>query len=578
MEFISIKLKKNFVDYLKILFLTLFSFFICYHYGFNGIVPLDDFVSYNCGYRILSGDIPFKDYYSVTGFFLCLIQSIFYKFFGTNWSSLVLHASVFNSLICLIFYYFLNRLKISNSFALFSCVSISILSYPNNGVPGADHHSWILSICSFMFFYLSLKEKNKIFAIISTFLLFFAFLVKQVPSTYFLILIFFLYIIYSIKDKKFHFFKELSLSILACFFLLLLYLKINSINFNDFFEQYIFLSLNLGSSRFENINLKFFLEKISSIYFVIFLIAPLFVNFYYYLLVKNKIKEEYFIINFIIIFSLILIGLIYEIHTNNSAISFMLLPLIVVFIFKIQKQIGQVRFLKYIYFILIFITWLKIFQFNYYISLINIIFIFILCFISYFKKINFLSNQNLLIIYLIFSTFYYFQTSVDARKYKDLNSDYKIFSFDGSRIDKKFANVRWSTSYRLVEKKEIESFKFKINLLKNLDEKFIIITDYQIFNSILKINDYSPVKYWHTGVSYPAKHSKYRIKFENFFKEKLIKNNVNYIIIDNNTSVFTEKIDDYEFLSKCSKIINQENTYNIKLLKLSRMCLESFSN
>ena len=56
MEFISIKLKKNFVDYLKILFLTLFSFFICYHYGFNGIVPLDDFVSYNCGYRILSGD------------------------------------------------------------------------------------------------------------------------------------------------------------------------------------------------------------------------------------------------------------------------------------------------------------------------------------------------------------------------------------------------------------------------------------------------------------------------------------------------------------------------------------------
>ena len=65
MEFISIKLKKNFVDYLKILFLTLFSFFICYHYGFNGIVPLDDFVSYNCGYRILSGDIPFKDYYSV---------------------------------------------------------------------------------------------------------------------------------------------------------------------------------------------------------------------------------------------------------------------------------------------------------------------------------------------------------------------------------------------------------------------------------------------------------------------------------------------------------------------------------
>ena len=100
MKYISIKFKNNSINYLIIIFLGLFSFFICYYYGFIGLIPLDDFVNYNCGYRILSGDTPFKDYYSITGSFLCLIQSIFYKYFGINWSSLVLHASLFNLFIC----------------------------------------------------------------------------------------------------------------------------------------------------------------------------------------------------------------------------------------------------------------------------------------------------------------------------------------------------------------------------------------------------------------------------------------------------------------------------------------------
>ena len=65
MKYNSIKFKNNFFDTIKVIFLGLFSFFICYYYGFIGITPLDDFVNFNCGYRILSGDIPFKDYYSI---------------------------------------------------------------------------------------------------------------------------------------------------------------------------------------------------------------------------------------------------------------------------------------------------------------------------------------------------------------------------------------------------------------------------------------------------------------------------------------------------------------------------------
>ena len=127
--------KKVLLNTSSFLFLIIFSFFINQYYGFKGITPLDDFLNYNCGYRILQGDIPFKDYYSVTGALLCSIQSIFYKFFGINWNSFVMHASIFNSFLCGVFYFF-KKFKISNLVTLIFCLSISTLAYPNNGVPG----------------------------------------------------------------------------------------------------------------------------------------------------------------------------------------------------------------------------------------------------------------------------------------------------------------------------------------------------------------------------------------------------------------------------------------------------------
>ena len=182
-----------------------------------------------------------------------------------------------------------------------------------------------------------------------------------------------------------------------------------------------------------------------------------------------------------------------------------------------------------------------------------------------------------MIIYLIFSSHYYFQTSVDFRKYKDVNIINKNLAFDGSKIDKKFSNVQWFTSYGINEKNEVEIINHKINLLKKLDGNFILISDYQIFNSILGLKDYSPVKYWHTGVSYPDITSHNRLDFEIFFKNKLIDKNIKFIILDNKASVFEEKIDDYKFLYECSKMIKKTSDYNIKIYELDNFCLRKLN-
>ncbi len=568
--------KKVLLNTSSFLFLITFSFFINQYYGFKGITPLDDFLNYNCGYRILQGDIPFKDYYSVTGALLCSIQSIFYKFFGINWNSFVMHASIFNSFLCGVFYFFLKKFKISNLVTLIFCLSISTLAYPNNGVPGVDHHSWILSLTSLLFFYLAFYEKNNKYIVISALLLFFAFLVKQVPSSYFLILFFFLYLFLSIKNKKIYFLKELITTIILILIFLLLFFKTYLINIYLFFDQYILLSLNLGSNRIESANLDFILEKISNIYFLFFLIIPLAVKGYFILFFHKKELDDFLFLNFIICLLIIFISIFYEIHTNNSAMTFITLPIVVFFLYQIQKKIGEIKLLKYVYIILIFYSWLRLFQFDIVASLLNILFITIF-FIFFYSKKNFFANQNLLILYLIFSSYYYFQTSVDFRKYKDVNIYNRDLIFDGSKIDEKFKNVQWITSYGINQDDEIKSINYKINLLKELDGNFIFISDYQIFNSILGIRDFSPVKYWHTGVSYPDITSHNRSNFEIFFKNKLIKKNIKYIILDDKASVFEENIEDYKFLYECLKITKKTDDYNIEIYELDNFCLRKFN-
>lgn len=553
---------------------TSFSFVVNLYFGFSGIHPLDDFLNFNCGYRILSGDIPYQSYYSITGSFLCILQAYFYEYFGINWLSFVAHASIFNLVLSVVLFFFLKKFKTPNYIILLLCFSISMLGYPNNGVPGVDHHSWIMSICSFLMFYAGMYFKEYKFIILSVILLFFAFLTKQVPAAYFLLLIFSIYIFFFIKDKKFYFFYTIILTVCFCIFILLLFFYLNSIDLKIFINQHFLLAIKLGASRFENVNFAFLREKISSIYFVIFLIFPLMINFYFfYKKNKNFFIKEIVTLDFYICFGLIFICFIYELHTNNSAMTFLMLPVIIFFIFKIENNlIFTKKFnLNYIYFFLILLCLFKLIQYK------PIYFFISLPLVIYLNKLkkNSLKIKNFLFIYLIFSTIYYFDTSIVSRKYKDLDNKHEQIIFKGDKINYRFDNLKWNTSYKLSEAVETEYIFNLKKLLKKINRRFILISDYQIFNILLEYKDYSPVKYWHTNVSYPGKNSEYRKEFEIFFKNKILENYIGYIIIDSRASVFTENIEDFKFLKKCSTRI-ETNLNSAKIYRLDNLCIKNY--
>ena len=86
--------------------ILIFSISVNQYFGYFGVNPLDNFTIYNSGYLILEKQVPFNDYWVITGPLLDYLQAFFFKIFGINWSSYIFHASIFNFFFSIIIFFF----------------------------------------------------------------------------------------------------------------------------------------------------------------------------------------------------------------------------------------------------------------------------------------------------------------------------------------------------------------------------------------------------------------------------------------------------------------------------------------
>jgi len=551
-----------------ILIISLFAFSINFYYGHQGLMPLDDLQNFNSGFRVLQGDFPFRDYYSVTGPFLDILQSIIYKIFGINWQSFVLHASLMNCLYSISIFIFLQKLNFSkiNSF-LFS-LSGGLLMYPAAGNPTVEHSSLILSVMGTFLFIIGSKENKNYLLFFSIFIFGISFFVKQVPTIYFIffcILLFFFQIFNFISQKKIFliFIYMVTVSLLFVF-----YFELNGVKFNQIINQYYFIAKNLGELRFQNLSFHNFYENTSKLFFLLFLLVP---SLYISFITKNKN-------GFLILFFLSLLIILYEIHSNNQPISYALLPIFVAFFqYFYHNKIQDFNFVKIYLLLIIIYAFYRILRFeNFY------LFGFLIFIISYFlnkKKII----SNLLIIYLTISSLLYFEKYIKIRAWDDLSKNDLLVSFDGNIIDKKLSYLKWRTVYFENIETEKKLITTTLHYLKNLEDdvKYILISDYQIYNIILDRKDYSPVKYWYKDATYPSKKSKYRNEFEFFFKKKIVENNINFLIIDNTSNFKSVELEEFSWLFKClekKQLDPQLNLFEVFEIKLNCINLVKSSN
>jgi len=205
---------------LFIVFLLLFSLLINQYYGNRGVFPLDSFSHFDAGFRILLGEYPFKDYWAVSGPFIDYLQAVFFYLFGINWQSYVLHASLVNVALTITTYIVLRNFKLNIYYSFIYSLLFSVLAYPPSGTPFMDHHSAFFSLLGIYSLILAIKSEKKLYWILLPIFFGFAFLSKQVPSSYVIICAILILSLFSILQRKFYWVKYSFFS--ATLFILLL--------------------------------------------------------------------------------------------------------------------------------------------------------------------------------------------------------------------------------------------------------------------------------------------------------------------------------------------------------------------
>ncbi len=324
-------------------FLIFLSISFPIYYGNIGVFPIDSFLIFNGGYNVFNGYHPFKDYWSITGPILDYFQSIFFLIFGINWLSYILHASVINSLLVVISFYFFYKMKLKEELSFLYSLSIGILAYSQTGTPFMDYHAFIFSFISIIFLLLGLQFKKNIYWFFSAFFLFISFFSKQIPSSYlaiFLILIFFSFFSY-FKKKYSSNLLFFMYTLIVLFLIFLLGIFIGKIPMSNVLNQYFLYPIGIGQERSEllNFDLKNTIFQFKYLYFAI---LPYIIVFSFNFKKINKHKEKYKELIFLTLIAGTFVIFIYaQLITLNQVLIFFTIPF-----YLAVSHIYNVKFFK----------------------------------------------------------------------------------------------------------------------------------------------------------------------------------------------------------------------------------------
>lgn len=114
--------------------------------GRRGFMPLDQSIVFDGGWRVLSGQVPFRDYVAPNGFAVHALQAAFFGAFGVSWLSYLLHAACLNGLFAVAVDRWL-RIAGAGGPVAFLCGAASALALtPPMGVPYMDSHAFFFSL------------------------------------------------------------------------------------------------------------------------------------------------------------------------------------------------------------------------------------------------------------------------------------------------------------------------------------------------------------------------------------------------------------------------------------------------
>ena len=445
--------------------------------------------------------IPVLDYWIVSGPFVDYLQAAFFYLFGVNWQSYVLHASLINVMLTITTYVVLRNFRLNIHYSFIYSLLFSVLAYPSSGTPFVDHHSTFFSLLGIYILILAIKNEKKIYWILLPIFFGFAFLSKQVPSSYIIISVILILGFFSFLQGKFYWIKYSFLSTILFIFFILIFGKIQEINLSSFLEQYIYYPGTIGEKRFDNVNFTF-RGVVDHFKFIYLALVPLFyVNLKKIFYEKNYFKQKdfyYFLCLFLLTFSLIF----HQLLTKNQTFIFFLIPNLMAFS-HISLNTYRLNLTSPIYVAMI-----------------------LFCFFTAIK--------------------YHLRFNED-RKFHELNYvNFELSSY-GKKIDKKLTGLKWITpEFKDNANEEIILINEVKSFLHNDYRNKMVMTNYSFFSVILDQKLFSPSR-WHLvdETDYPSKGNKYFSSYKKLLINLIEENNIAVIY-----TIFSEENSDiYNYVS-----------------------------
>lgn len=460
---------------LKIIVVLIFSLFINQYYGNIGVFPIETFSHYDLSFRVSRGDIPFKDYWAVSGIFIDYIHSLFLKFLGESFQIYVLHASLLNAFISLFTFLLLLKLGISENYAFIYSILFSLLAYTTSGTLYVDHHASILCLASTYFFVFYFFEKKNIYIFFVLFFLAAGLLTKVVPTSYFIIFISFHFFFLIFYNRDISLFLRLLFYSILILSLFLITGSILGISLKEFFIQYFLFPLSIGSERLDSKS-SIIIDLLITFKEIIF-IYTLLIYFFLKSFSNQNQKKNFNNIIILSLFTFMVISLItHQYLTQNQEFIYFLIPLL---FGLLNYFLDQCRF----------------------------------------SRSNYLRN-SLVFVCVILVLKFHFRIN-ESRRFHELENVNLANYVSANIIDNKLSGLKWITPiYPNNAKLEVEYLNEIKNYFNNSPaNNSLVFSNYSFLSIILDINLNTPGRWFiPNGGAYPINQKN---KFFNTYKEFL---------------------------------------------------------
>jgi len=128
--------------------LFVWGFLVALHYGRMGYLPLDQSIVFDGGYRLLSGQLPYRDFMTPAAVVPAALQALCFRILGLSWFSYVLHAAAANGLFAVLAFALLRQFELRPAWAGWWAALSALIFYPPIGVPYAEHHAFLFGLAA----------------------------------------------------------------------------------------------------------------------------------------------------------------------------------------------------------------------------------------------------------------------------------------------------------------------------------------------------------------------------------------------------------------------------------------------